>query len=50
MTTTNGNSLVELVIPIESKASPFLHTSIIDKSLCENNGSKPMGTTTYNYL
>ena len=50
MATTNDDSLEESVIFIESKSPSYLHPSNINKSLYENHGSKPMGTTTYKYF
>ena len=50
MVTRNGDSLAEPTISIECKTPPYLHPSIIDKTLHENHKSKPMGTTTYKYL
>ena len=46
----NGNSMVEPVTSVEPKTLPCLHPSVIDKSLHENHGFKPMGTNTYKYL
>jgi hypothetical protein len=48
--TTNGNSLGEPFISIESKTPSYLHLSDIHKYLHENHKSKPMGTTTYKYF
>ena len=50
MATTNGDSLEEPVISVESKTPPYMYPSDNDKSLYENHKFKSTGTTTYKYF